>query len=171
MKLTISFWSFSPGAYGCLLSHLEVVRDARSRGLRNILVFEDDVELDPQFQEKFARYVRELPPDWDMLFLGAFHDAQPIPVSRHVHRITRADSTFAYGLNHTMFDTFIASNSIAQFPVDVNNRQLQKEFHCYCFMPHLAWVKPVYSDAQERFANHWYLKNRSSYRVWAACHL
>ena len=25
-------------------------------------------------------------------------------------------------------------------------------------MPHLAWVQSVYSDVQERFTNHWYLR-------------
>jgi GR25 family glycosyltransferase involved in LPS biosynthesis len=157
--LTIpSHWNYTPGAYGCLLSHLEIVREARVRNLSSILIFEDDVALATDFQEKFARYIGQVPSDWDMLFFGAFHDALPIPVSENVCRISRADSTFAYVLNHTIFDNFIASNSAATIPVDWNNRQLQTEFNCYCFMPHLAWVKPVYSDAQERFANHWYLR-------------
>jgi glycosyl transferase, family 25 len=153
-----SHWAFTPGAYGCLISHLEVVREARERNLSSVLIFEDDVALAADFQEKFACCIGQVPSDWDMLYFGAFHDALPIPVSEHVHRVSRADSTFAYALNHTIFDKFIASNSAASIPVDVNNRRLQKEFNCYCFMPHLAWVRPVYSDAQERFANHWYLQ-------------
>ena len=153
-----SHWAYTPGAYGCLLSHLEAVRGAREQNLASLLIFEDDVELAPDFQEQFQRYFGQVPSDWDMLFFGAFHDALPIPVSEHVHRISRADSTFAYVLNHTIFDKFIASNSAAMMSVDHNNRLLQTEYNCYCFMPHLAWVRPVYSDAQERFANHWYLR-------------
>jgi glycosyl transferase, family 25 len=153
-----SHWDYTPGAYGCLLSHLEVVREAQKRNLSSVLIFEDDVALAADFQEKFKRYIGGVPTDWDMLFFGAFHDALPIPVSENVYRISRADSTFAYALNHTIFDKFITSNSGASIPVDRNNRQLQTEFNCYCFMPHLAWVQPVFSDAQERFANHWYLR-------------
>lgn len=151
-------WRESNGAYGCLLSHLRVVEEARLRRRSNILIFEDDVEFDVLFREKFARYARQLPPDWDMLFLGAFLRSDPLPVSQHVHRVRDANSTFAYALNHTVFDEFIASNSRALTAVDDNNHELQREFNCYCFMPHLAWVKPLYSDAQERFANHWYLR-------------
>src|SRR6185436_5770694 len=33
----------TPSANGCLLSHLEVVREARRLGLSNVLIFEDDV--------------------------------------------------------------------------------------------------------------------------------
>jgi GR25 family glycosyltransferase involved in LPS biosynthesis len=153
-----SDWAYTTGAYGCLISHMAAVRDAQERKLPNLLIFEDDVALAPDFQEKFGCYIAQLPTDWDMLYFGALHDALPIPVSKHVHRISRADSTFAYALNHTIFDRFIATNSAARLPVDRNNRLLQKEFNCYCFVPHLAWVRPVYSDAQERFSNHWYLR-------------
>ena len=34
------------------------------------LIFEDDVILSPGFSGKLDMYVRELPPDWDMLFIG-----------------------------------------------------------------------------------------------------
>src|SRR5216117_1383180 len=36
-------WSDTPGAYGCLLSHLQVVREARELGMPCVLIFEDDV--------------------------------------------------------------------------------------------------------------------------------
>ena len=64
-------WQRPKGAYGCLLSHLQVVEEARQRGLPNILIFEDDVVFDSQFRDKFALYIRQLPPVWDMLFFGA----------------------------------------------------------------------------------------------------
>jgi GR25 family glycosyltransferase involved in LPS biosynthesis len=66
-------WRHSAGAYGCLLSHLQVVRDARKRNLPSLLILEDDVLFDPSFSEKFPVFVRGLPADWDMVFLGALH--------------------------------------------------------------------------------------------------
>ena len=45
-------WRHSAGAYGCLLSHLQVVCDARKRGLPSLLILEDDVVFDPSFSEK-----------------------------------------------------------------------------------------------------------------------
>ena len=49
--LTIpSHWNYTPGAYGCLLSHLEIVREARERNLSSILIFEDDVALAADFR-------------------------------------------------------------------------------------------------------------------------
>ena len=151
-------WTHTAGAYGCLLSHAQVVREARDAGASSVLIFEDDVVFDPQFKEKFATFIQELPDDWDMLFLGALHKDEPVTISRHVGRITKANSTFAYALRNTVFDAFIELNSRAEHVLDMNNYVLQERFNCYCFMPNLVWVESEYSDVQNRLENHWYLE-------------
>jgi glycosyl transferase family 25 len=151
-------WSSTAGAYGCLLSHLQVVREARQLGAPSVLIFEDDVAFDKDLQANFAAYISQVPADWDMLYFGALHMDDPIEISDNVKQIRRAYSTYAYALNHTIFDAFIQLNSQALTAVDINNLRLQTEHKCYCFMPHLAWVETDYSDAQEVHKNHWYLK-------------
>jgi GR25 family glycosyltransferase involved in LPS biosynthesis len=151
-------WPGTPGAYGCLLSHLEVVREARRLGLPNILIFEDDVVFDDQFEQKFSEYIQQLPADWDMLFFGALHKDELIKVSENVGRITQSNSTYACALRETVFDAFIELNSKGEEVLDVNSLVLQKQFNCYCFLPHLAWVEDAYSDAQQKSVNHWYLR-------------
>ena len=151
-------WLDSPGAYGCLRSHLEIVQEARRVGAPSVLIFEDDAALDPQISEKFKTYFPQVPSDWDMLHFGANHMAAPVEVAENVVRIKSANSTFAYALNHTVFDDFIELNHVALTAVDLNNRTLQTEHTCYCFMPHLAWVENVNSDVQVRQKYHWYIK-------------
>ena len=151
-------WAHSAGAYGCLLSHVKVVSDARSSGAPSVLIFEDDAVFDRDFQNKFAQFVREVPDDWDMLYLGALHKDAPVKISEHVGRITKANSTFAYALKHTIFDEFIALNQRAEHVLDINSFVLQERFNCYCFMPNLVWVETEYSDVQNRLERHWYLE-------------
>ncbi|HEV7682495.1 MAG TPA: glycosyltransferase family 25 protein [Pyrinomonadaceae bacterium] len=151
-------WLHTPGAYGCLQSHLEVVREARRLGSSSVLIFEDDVVFDDQLESKFAACIQELPHDWDMLFFGALHKDEPIRVSENIARITEANSTYACALKSTVFDAFIALNSNTGEVLDNNSLVLQKQFNCYCFMPHLAWVEPYHSDAQLRIVDHWYLR-------------
>jgi glycosyl transferase, family 25 len=151
-------WLHSAGAYGCLLSHVQIVREARDAGASSVLIFEDDAVFDPQFKEKFATFIRELPDNWDMLFLGALHKDEPVMVSEHIGRITKANSTFAYAIRNTVFDAFIELNSRAEHVLDMNSYLLQARFNCYCFMPNLVWVQAEYSDVQKRFENHWYLE-------------
>ena len=151
-------WLDSAGAYGCLRSHLDVIEEARKLGWPNVLIFEDDAALDPQLADNFKRYFAQVPSDWSILHFGANHMAAPIEVSKNVLRITSANSTFAYALNRSVFESFIEVNSRARTAVDLNNRTLQTEHACYCFTPHLAWVEDVASDVQVRDKYHWYLK-------------
>ena len=151
-------WTHTAGAYGCLLSHVQVVREASDSGAANVLIFEDDAVLDSEFQSKFARYIKEVPDDWDMLYFGALHKDEPVKISEHVARITKANSTFAYALKSSVFDEFTALNARAEHVLDMNSYLLQQRFNCYCFMPNLAWVEAEYSDVQNRLERHWYLE-------------
>ena len=151
-------WTQTAGAYGCLLSHVQVVSDARDSGAPNVLIFEDDVLLDPEFETKFGRFIKEVPDDWDMLYFGALHKDEPVMISEHLARITKANSTYAYALKRTVFDEFIAVNARAENVLDMNSYLLQQRFNCYCFMPNLAWVEAEYSDVQNRLERHWYLE-------------
>lgn len=157
MKLPTN-WIHTPGAYGCLLSHLQVVREARRLGESSVLIFEDDVVFDGHLEEKFSANIEQLPPDWDMLFFGALHRDEPIKVTDNIALITKAYSTYAYVLRDTMFDDFIELNRKTEQELDNNSLVLQQRFKCYCFMPHLAWVETDYSDAQQRLVDHWYLR-------------
>lgn len=151
-------WLHTPGAYGCLRSHLQVVEEARQLRVPSVLIFEDDVVFDSHLQEKFRACIEQLPPRWDMLFFGALHKDEPVKVSDNIVRLTRSNSTYAYALRDTVFDGFIELNRKAEDVLDVNSFLLQQRFNCYCFMPHLAWVETDYSDAQQRLERHWYLQ-------------
>src|SRR5262249_13930743 len=124
----------------------------------SVLIFEDDAVFDPEFEIKFASFSEELPPDWDMLYFGALHKDAPLRVSDHVYRITKANSTYAYALNDSVFDSLIELNARAEQVPDVNAYLLQERFNCYCFLPNLAWVQSEYSDVQNRLERHWYLE-------------
>ena len=151
-------WRHTAGAYGCLLSHVAVVQHARELGQQSVLIFEDDAVLDPEFEIKFASFSEQVPSDWDLLYFGALHTDEPLKVRDHVFRISKANSTFAYALKHTVFDAFLELNARAEHVLDVNAYVLQQRFNCYCFLPNLAWVQLEYSDVQNRLERHWYLE-------------
>ena len=151
-------WTHTRGAYGCLMSHLQVVQEARESGAACVLIFEDDTVFDPEFDTRFARFMAELPADWDILYFGALHKDEPRQIRDHVYRISKANSTYAYALKRTVFDDFIALNRSAEHVLDMTAYRLQERFNCYCFMPNLAWVQDEYSDVQNRLERHWYLE-------------
>ena len=153
-----STWKHSPGAYGCLRSHLAVVEQARNHSQHSVLIFEDDAVFDPQLNTKFSVFAKQLPDDWDMLYFGGLHGKPPSEVSTNVVRITYTLSTYTYALKHTIYDAFIDLNRRAETVLDENTRSLQDRFNCYCFMPHLAWVEDDYSDVRDEKVDLWWLR-------------
>ncbi len=152
-------WPESAGAYGCLQSHLAVVRQARLEARESVLIMEDDVLFENNFHEEFEKRVRGLPADWDMLFFGCLHHDPPTSVAPGIGRLHASFSTLMYAVRQTVYEPFIFLNAGARCAVDRNNWRLQKRFNCYCFMPHLAWVDDSYSDAQGVVSNHWYIRD------------
>lgn len=150
-------WQHTAGAYGCLRSHLAVIEEARRKRWQNVLIFEDDVVFADELQAKLGACLDALPADWDMLFLGALHKEEPLPIGGNLARLTRANSTYAYAVRETVYDAFIDLNRRAENVLDDNNYALQERFNAYCCMPHLAWVESDWSDAQAKLEQHWYL--------------
>jgi len=58
------------GERGCMISHIECLKDAKKNNYKNILIFEDDVIFTNQFVEKLKLSISELPLDWDLFYLG-----------------------------------------------------------------------------------------------------
>lgn len=77
---------------GCALSHMHLWRHVRNEGLRAALIMEDDVRLVPGFVAKLHAVLREVPPDFDILYLGCFvlcsNQTQNALVGRAVRALT-----------------------------------------------------------------------------------
>jgi hypothetical protein len=67
---TLDDWP-SLGARGCFLSHYAILKRARDRHMRNILIMEDDCEFAPitrAFEHQIVTALGESP--WDIVYLG-----------------------------------------------------------------------------------------------------
>ena len=61
----------SLGERGCYTSHLEILRDARDRGVESVLVLEDDVEVLPKDLQEIGRVAAGLAVrTWGFAYLG-----------------------------------------------------------------------------------------------------
>lgn len=71
----ITWWArhFATDAMlGCALSHVYLWRKVRDAGLPAAIIMEDDVQLAPDFLPRLRAVLREVPHDFDVLFLGCF---------------------------------------------------------------------------------------------------
>ena len=60
------------GIIGCGVSHLKIYEDALKNNYKNILVLEDDVYFCDELYEEIDNAMKELPEDYDILYLGCF---------------------------------------------------------------------------------------------------
>ena len=63
------------GAYGCKLSHIEILEDAKRKNYNKILILEDDLFFDKEFNKKFKENYFDLiinrNTDYKLLYLGS----------------------------------------------------------------------------------------------------
>jgi glycosyl transferase family 25 len=148
------------GHVGCSLSHLNVVRLAKSRNLNNYVVLEDDVVFHPDAPVLFEMYYKDVPTDWDMLFFGGSHVKGFTKVTDHILKMKGTYTTHAMVIRSTMFDKLIHiwNTFHGTAEVDVALARLHKEHNCYSFMPALAWQRAGHSDILERFDDYKHLR-------------
>jgi GR25 family glycosyltransferase involved in LPS biosynthesis len=102
-----------PGALGCAMSHLKIVKDARRLGLKNVLIFEDDFNFkNPEIfwsriNEFFAKNI-----EFDVLML-AYAIQKSEPYSEGLLKVLEAQTTSAYVVNERFYDKLIAVNEEA----------------------------------------------------------
>jgi hypothetical protein len=86
--------------WGCADSHIRVWRDMVDKGHTMALIFEDDIQLVPNFSSKLIQVMDELPPDWDYVNLGTTYDSH-INIRKYSENlmIGQALNTHAYIIN------------------------------------------------------------------------
>jgi len=115
-----------PGWMGCLESHLTMLRQALADNVKNLLILEDDAELYPDWIPIWREGSKQIPEDWDMLYLGYNLEptacVPPTRVSSHMLHLNDALTTHAYAINGKCFEKlieYIVALVGAGIPIDV----------------------------------------------------
>lgn len=85
------------GAVGCTLSHIQIYQDALKKGYQKILILEDDARFKPYADKVVKNAMKDLPEDWEALFLGFFHVKPPRKsLSPHLDQVKKRLTTHGY---------------------------------------------------------------------------
>ena len=151
------------GAVGNLVGHTRIVEEAKEKGWQSVLIFEDDVAFRDNLNELFNEWVKGVPDDWDMLYLGGNHNAQRIILAApHVRRINDTYATHAYAIRETVYDLCLEYLYTMSDHGDVLMAEVQKRCRAYCFIPNLAWQRPQVSDVFNRHVDYKFLREDDS---------
>jgi hypothetical protein len=143
------------GAYGCKLSHLKVLTKAVNKGYEKIFIAEDDIVFDDNFNEKFDNVSKNIPSNWDLIYLAANpFSGQRVSIADGVSSMVGGHSSHSILMKDTFFNKAIdAIHSMPQ-QVDVIYGILQNSFNCYVTIPHLAFQRNGFSDVEDQEINY-----------------
>jgi len=143
--------SVSDGQAGCAASHLAVLRAALECGHRNVLIFEDDVRLVPNFTARLHAALARCPSTYDLCYLGALCRADwgnyLHPLDDLLSRVGHVYGAHAYIVNMERFMEIEAG--IVGLDTVLDHwyaRVLHPRSNCYVCTPYLAFQTPGYSD-------------------------
>src|SRR5205823_646715 len=88
----------SPGALGCLMSHLQIIKEAKEQNFKSILIFEDDIILHNEFNDQL-RKINSVPLDYEIIYLGASQyktNLNSISINGTYYKADLTGGTFAY---------------------------------------------------------------------------
>lgn len=156
-KISADRLPVSQGDIGCTLSHLKMIRLAKERDYKQIMITEDDVQFHPKLNLLFHEFYSQLK-DWDMLYLGGNHAGGFEMVTGNLARISKTYTTHAYCVKNTMYDEMIRVLSEVE-KVDISISSLHSKFNCFVTRPHLAWQRDGFSDILERETNYFFLRD------------
>lgn len=144
------------GEVGVLRSNYEIIKRSKEENLENVLIFEDDFELEPNFDIKFNEYITQVPEDWDFLYFGAYHHElrPPIMITKNVARMTHSFCLHTFAVKHTMYDRILEIIKEEKRPVDVYYAFMMSSCNAYVFRPHLSNQLNGYSYIQNKIQNH-----------------
>lgn len=148
-------------AIGCRTAHINVVRQARASGLRNVLIFEDDIIFNRQAGDLLASIFEQLRihSDWDLCYLGSYpgyragvpvHGEIIGKVSANILEVKRFWGGHAYAIRSSLYDS-ILRKEIKYKQIDkLLATDISMECRTYHVYPPLFSQTSGFSDIQGR---------------------
>jgi len=163
------------GAFGLVLTHVNLIKEAVKYKYNNILIFEDDVIFVNNFNEIFNEKIKFLPEDWDLLYVGGNHilyvngfdlitGDKNFKVTKENYKtlnyeLSRSPCTYcthAIAISSRIYDRML--NKIKQSPTSpIDNIYYQAQMegcNAYTFLPSLALQRAGYSDIENQYIDY-----------------
>ena len=157
-----------PGIVGCGKSHLAVMKIAKQRGYKNVLILEDDFTFlfaKNEFEAALDQFFSTVP-KYDVCMLCCnMVNHEPIKPYPFLHRIIEASNASGYIIHGDYLDTLIALYEEAipllertgehwNYANDQVWKRLQKKDVWYVFSPRIGKQRSGYSDNAKAFMDY-----------------
>lgn len=137
----------SPGALGLLKTYQQIFENSIDKSYKNILVFENDILFDKDWQEKLLLFINNYI-NYDILYLGASHHLWNNPDILNINHTnisvayykapSRIDGSFATAYSSNIYKELL--NYINKFnaPIDLYLRYINQKNNSYVIYPNIV---------------------------------
>ncbi len=157
--------------YGCTTSHIKALEYAYEQGDEYSLILEDDCSFTDDFRSKLIECVRQLPQDWDLIYLGGslinasiYQGGDLINIdavekfSENLYRAKNVLTTHSYIIKNNSIPKLLEKIKSRLDRIDILFCEFQKHNNCFIVYPELAWQKEGHSDIVGRVTNNIHLR-------------
>jgi GR25 family glycosyltransferase involved in LPS biosynthesis len=140
------------GIVGCKASHVEIIKIAKERKYKKILILEDDAVFCQDFEIKLDNLLKNINNiDYDLLYLGINNQQKYEQINDVIGKVKYGTSTVCYCVTEKNYDFIINNAMISGQEIDnFYMDYLQKNNNCYCSIPNLVTQSHGYSDIESR---------------------
>ena len=130
-KFKIYHKRFTIKEHACLLSHLNIIKEAKELGYKKILILEDDIIFHKQI-DKYINILEDIPKNWNLIYLGCGqrNGVNDVLKKKPFYLANKSRGTYAYGINENIYNYLIkilskGINGI-HYPIDLLLNKIQK---------------------------------------------
>lgn len=154
------------GSIGCGKSHIGVLKLAKERGYKNILIFEDDFTFTvskEEFERNMTNFFNDVK-EFDVCMLSHNLIRHKILEHDYISKVIEAQTASGYIINHAYYDILIELFEFSMlmlektkqhwiYAIDQIWKPLQENDNWYCFMNRIGKQRPSYSDNGESYTH------------------
>ena len=123
------------------LKHSWIIKDSFEKGYDDVLVFEDDVILHPNFIEYFNLFKTQIPKDWDIVWIGSCCNLHaPCTEGKYFYKADGSRCTHTFMLSKSCVNKIVNEVSNINDGSDFYYNFLIKKYNLNNY-----WMEPVLS--------------------------
>lgn len=144
-------------SYNAFLSYKDIIKQAKSEGVKNLLLFEDDIEFRANSEAllhiTLNMFIKNMLPAFDLLYLGANHTwAKTKIITPNILQVFGSVCWHAIAVNERLFDEILTWP--IEKPIDDKAKELHWKYNCYAIWPSIVIQKPGFSNVEGRFVDY-----------------
>lgn len=121
------------------ISHLQVLRQFQYSNYKNVLVFEDDVSFECNYQKKLINFINNVPVDWDILNLGRNYTYKDTHVEKYIQFVDIPKDLYgahAYAFSRNKIEEYCEylehPHQLPWGPDTHYVKMYKSKYKCYC---------------------------------------